>query len=427
MKKKIFIILTPILLLLTSTIVFAAFLFIKEDNIEANTGKITINQDNTSLISYQDKNLKDYRTDMVYKFEDITFTTAIDYAVTSDVLFISGKTYYTKNDDEYSVYSGWSSGSPINYTETSDTTYSDTKTYYTRTILIDNTNTFTEVSKTEYNAGDSIPSGTILYEFNDLSLYEQIKTNIGVASIGSALYKNDSSVSEQKYSLSENNTNIKLTNTSYVLKLEFNTAGIKNVIVYDNNDELVNNLYARIDSDFKGFIILNSKLSTNYTPLDDNAASCSATKDKSNNNYMYLNQLGYKLDFTCELACFVRIHIRDAWIGTKVYATANKETYNLKGLAGNTSPFNNLSDEWYYDQSENTLYLKTMITPTKDENGDYSNHVFIFNVNEAYFYSLESVTTTYKEYIDVEVSFNVDIVQANRVYAVWGVDPTKLG
>ena len=142
---------------------------------------------------------------------------------------------------------------------------------------------------------------------------------------------------------------------------------------------------------------------------------------------MYLNQLGYKLDFTCELACFVRIHIRDAWIGTKVYATANKETYNLKGLTGNTSPFNNMSDEWYYNSSENTLYLKTMNTPSKDSNGNYINHEYFFNVNEAYFYLLDSETTTYKEYVDVEVSFSVDIVQANRAYAVWGVDPTKLG
>ena len=423
MKKKIFIILTPILLLLTSTIVFAAFYFIKKDNIEANTGKITINEDETSLISYQDSNNIDYRTDMVYKFDDITFTTAIAYTESSDVVFRSGKTYYSKNGDNYVTYTNWTAGSPINYTETSDETYNEDKTYYKRNILVDGSNTFSAVSTNDYTIGDSIPLGTILYEYNNFSLYEQTKTNTGISSIGSALYKNDSSITTTTYSLSDDATNIILSDYTFILK--FNTSGIESVSVKDNNDNAITTLYCTIDSDSKGFVVLNSEKT--YKKISGDYVNCSATKDKSNNNYMYLNQLGYKLDFTCELACFVRIHIRDAWIGTKVYATANKETYNLKGLTGNTSPFNNMSDEWYYNSSENTLYLKTMITPSKDSDGNYINHEYFFNVNEAYFYLLDSETTTYKEYVDVEVSFSVDIVQANRAYAVWGVDPTKLG
>ncbi len=422
MKKKIFIILTPILLVLASSIVFAAFMFIKKDDINAATGKITINSANTSLISYQDANNTDYRSDMIYKFDDITFTTDVTYAESTDVVFRSGKTYYLKNDSTYTIYTNWTAGSPINYTQTSDSTYTQGKKYFARNIALDGTNTFTEISTDDYTIGDAIPSGTILYEYNNLSLYEQTKTNTGVSTIGSAIYKNGSTIESANYTISDAN---KIVLTNYTFSLTFNTSGINSVSVLDSSGNTVDTLKTTIDSDSKGFVVLNK--TKTYTKIESESITCSATKDKSNSNYMYLNQLGYKLDFTCELACFVRIHIRDAWIGTKVYATANKETYNLKGLTGNTSPFNNMSDEWYYDSSENTLYLKTMITPSIDEDGNYTNHEYIFDVNEAYFYLLDYETTTYKEYIDVQVSFNVDIVQANRVYALWGVDPTKLG
>ncbi len=422
--KKILIILTPILLVLTSIIVFAVFNFIKKDDINATTGYIKINEEETKLISYEDSNNTKYRTDMLYKFDNFTFNTDISYVLSEDVVFKSGKTYYTNSDSTYNKYTGWTVGTPINYTLTTDTTYQSDKTYYERTTYADGTNTFTELSSNEYTIGGSIPSGLNLYEYNNLSLYEQTLTNVSVKNIGEALKRNGSNIEKLTYTLSDDKT--KITVDTYTLELTFSTKGISNVTIYNSSNEIDDSLNVSYNSDSSGFII-TEKNSTSYTTLSSNVVTCSATSEKSSEDNMYLNQLGYKLDFTCDIACYVRIHIMDAWIGTKVYATANKETYNLKGLTQNTSPFDNMNDEWYYNSSENTLYLKTLITPSKNEDGSYSNHTYIFNVNEAYFYNLESEVATYKEYIDVQVSFNVDIVQANRVYALWGVDPTKLG
>ena len=59
-----------------------------------------------------------------------------------------------------------------------------------------------------------------------------------------------------------------------------------------------------------------------------------------------------------------------------------------------------------------------------DENGNFKSKTYTFTINEAYFYQLANVTTAYSEYVDVELSFTVDIVQANRAKALWKLDPS---
>ena len=73
-----------------------------------------------------------------------------------------------------------------------------------------------------------------------------------------------------------------------------------------------------------------------------------------------------------------------------------------------------------------SVYLNKMYIPTQDSEGNYNSATFRFDVNEAYYYT-SLLTSIYTEYIDVEVSFTVDIVQANRADAVWGLDPSTIG
>ena len=40
-------------------------------------------------------------------------TKDLDYDLTMDTVFTSGKTYYTKNGNSYSKYTGWTAGSPM--------------------------------------------------------------------------------------------------------------------------------------------------------------------------------------------------------------------------------------------------------------------------------------------------------------------------
>ena len=63
-----------------------------------------------------------------------------------------------------------------------------------------------------------------------------------------------------------------------------------------------------------------------------------------------------------------------------------------------------------------------MYVPVADEEGNYPQQEYTFNVNEAYFYADES-TSAYTQHIDVQVKFTVDIVQANRVMSLWHLDP----
>ena len=62
-----------------------------------------------------------------------------------------------------------------------------------------------------------------------------------------------------------------------------------------------------------------------------------------------------------------------------------------------------------------------MFTPTKDSQGEFTAQEYIFNVNEGYFYHDTSAQAASKV-TTVQVSFTVDIVQANRAEALWGVD-----
>ena len=64
-----------------------------------------------------------------------------------------------------------------------------------------------------------------------------------------------------------------------------------------------------------------------------------------------------------------------------------------------------------------------MDVPEKDTDGSFKSSTYTFNVNEAYFYN-SSRTSAFIDYIDVDVSFTIDIVQANRAKALWKVDPS---
>ena len=67
-----------------------------------------------------------------------------------------------------------------------------------------------------------------------------------------------------------------------------------------------------------------------------------------------------------------------------------------------------------------------MYHPVYDANGVLQSSSYTFQVNEAYFYQVAQ-STAYTEFVNVQVSFTVDIVQANRAIALWKVDPSQIG
>ncbi|MGM9969088.1 MAG: hypothetical protein ACI35S_01690 [Anaeroplasma sp.] len=157
---------------------------------------------------------------------------------------------------------------------------------------------------------------------------------------------------------------------------------------------------------------------------ETNSITCYATKKKGykdEEDYFYLNQLGFKFSFTNTIDVYVRIHIQDSWISRKVYNNGNViENYITKDKVEGKSPFDITDEYWIYDEETNCAYLKTKVS------ADSENNSFTFNINEDYWYESSINTNAYREQILVQISFIVDIVQANRAAKKWDVNLSDL-
>lgn len=158
--------------------------------------------------------------------------------------------------------------------------------------------------------------------------------------------------------------------------------------------------------------------------VENNIITVYATKkggyDDEMDNTIYLNQLGFDFSFTNTIDVYVRLHIEDAWISHKVYSNGTiVENYIRQDAAAHPSNFVG-SDLWYYDESTGYFYLKQKVESNSTEANEYS-----FKTNSNYFYN-PAANKNYREAVYVELSFTVDIVQANRAEAKWGVDINSL-
>ncbi len=379
MKKKIFFSFL-IVIILSTAVVFGAFKFYETMTFKGKSANVKYE---SSFISYQDSTYSDYRTDMAYK---VTFTlkTGEKYSQTEDSTYVANKTYYSKSDDTYEI-----------------------------------------VSASTYTIGNDITS----------TLYEKSQTYVGCTSVDSIITKSTTLEKDKNYSISTENElitsvsiNVSSKNTLTLSKITCDDSGINSIESSDSNYKLV------IDASFMSVIVLDNTVENSYTVIktsDDeakNATNVIATateKQFDGESNIHLNQLGIKVDITTEIACYVRINIQDAWIRTRKYATNNQIKYITKDQIDGESPFKQSGSDYYYDSQTNIIYLKNVIKPELKEDGTFETLSFIFNVNEGYYYN--SVNNgVYEDFIKVELAYNVDIVQANRVNEVWGLDPSKL-
>lgn len=150
----------------------------------------------------------------------------------------------------------------------------------------------------------------------------------------------------------------------------------------------------------------------------------------------YLGQIALQFEITPEIPVYVRIHIQDSWESERFTTdTESKKTIIAKDKIDGKSPFAVTDTNWYYDESNNIAYLKTMITPSKyiasdtipvgKTVGDFKSITNTFDVSKGYFYN-DTSSQARSTITKVQVSFTVDVVQANRVQALWGIDPSTL-
>ena len=443
-KKTIIIISSVLIFFLGIGIVFGAYQFSKTaTSSDITTGDITVNS--KSFVNYSNTTGGSLRVDTIYSFPSISLNSTETYTKTNDKTFQQSKSYYVVGTYEIVTPSptGTVPSSPKYYQDsnggfsevTAGSTFTSGTSYY---------------SKTSDGGYTKTSSVTIGKEING-DYYEKSTTYTGIKNVGEIISLNDTTtdgVTTYKYTAKKStdgktasdaaNANIIIITTTSdskeydTLTLSFDTAGIKSGTTTISGAEVVigndGTSLTVIDKSTDTNGELNKKGQTIKITDTNNAITCSATKNKLDNNCIYLNQLGLEFEFTNEIAVYVRIHIQDAWVLTRVYSSNKKQTYTLKDQTQGNSPFYvKDTTNWYYDASENTVYMKAMVKPEKTSNGEYKTNKYRFDVNQAYYYISTTKTSVYKEYVDVQVSFYVDIVQANRAYEKWGVDPSTLG
>lgn len=380
-NRKILIVVISTLLLVTIVggIVYAAYTFNRKIDVDSTVGIIEIDSKNfrnyAAQNNYQpsDANYRKQsklRKDTVLVLDGISFTSISTYVETGDRLYIKNKVYYTRNGNNYEIF-------------------------------------------TDYEVGTVI----------SITLFEEVKTYNGIRKIDIAYDKTLNNIAESAISI---DTNVITLNLSPTITINCTIDSTKGIITGATVTATGRNYRVVVDSDGQGLVVLDSDItsssSSGYSILSaDEHITCNANENKKTENNIYLSQLGLEFTFTSEIAVYIRIHFEDAWKRTRSYTSTEKENYILKDQVDGVSPFAVADNDWYYDADTNYAYLKTMYVPTQDQNGNYNSQSYVFNVNEAYFYNV-STSTAYTEYIEVEVSFTVDIVQANRAAELWKVD-----
>ncbi len=217
--------------------------------------------------------------------------------------------------------------------------------------------------------------------------------------------------------------------------IDSDTGLISDIVSVKKSATVNGNLKAIIGSDFLSVTIIdNDLINTNNQPTrlttSENNIECFASfrnKDDQRINYdlPYLNQLGLGFEFTVKIPVYIRIHIQDAWISTQFLSSRSERVrYVSKDKISGSSPFSVQNPDWYYDASQNIVYYKHMFMPN-ETNGVFASQEFTFNVNEGYIYYDKSAQANQK-ITTVQVSFTIDIVQANRAEKLWGVDFDEL-
>ncbi|MCR5422622.1 MAG: hypothetical protein K6E74_03195 [Bacilli bacterium] len=245
---------------------------------------------------------------------------------------------------------------------------------------------------------------------------------------------------------------------SYAVSINANRLSIKNdtgIEIADCMCTIENNKVTNVSSNGRNELICYANEKGGYSDEDTSA--------------FYLNQLGFSFSFETQIPVYICIHFEDAWYSTKTYPNGNTKTnYIVKGntykqtedeyflegknyyikngtsyrqanvVVGNAVPtsgdvlyYEESSsaaftpsdlENWVYDAATNCAYYKRPFIPTEDNNG----MDLTFLIDQDYWYVTPSVAS-YREAIMVQVSFYVDICQANRAEMIWGVDFNKLG
>ena len=178
------------------------------------------------------------------------------------------------------------------------------------------------------------------------------------------------------------------------------------------------------------------KARTSGVAFTASSVTCYATEKEgyseeevaTSTDYFYLNQLGFNISFYTDIDVYVRIKFQDAWIRIKTYNGVPldpeyiiKGQFNVPTAAGSGWVFHNESNSYNYVGTNNSTAI---ISPSTVDNPFNAT----FNLDSSYFYEIpeEQQISNGHMAVLVQVSFSIEVIQANRAYKLWGYDPSDL-
>lgn len=145
--------------------------------------------------------------------------------------------------------------------------------------------------------------------------------------------------------------------------------------------------------------------------------TCYATKKlgfSDEEDYLYLNQIGFVFRYKANIDTSYRISVKSSWISHKVYLNGTTTENIITKDKMVSGLFTIDEDNYFIDNETEYIYAKSTVKGTD------KYQTIDFKCSNDYFYNITS-NASYREYIIVQIAFEVDIVQANRALSKWGL------
>ena len=165
----------------------------------------------------------------------------------------------------------------------------------------------------------------------------------------------------------------------------------------------------------KGVYKFNGLSESNYSHALSVMSSLSKDKqDMLKNDNPYVENLTITISFTKrDIPGYLRVRINDEWIVTRQYLNFDKTSREIIFKDQTSSDLFELEEGWIYDAKTNYYYYTNLI-----EKGEGELSIPFLEQISAY---NPKTSSYYVEVCEVNLSISVQVVQANRYEALWGI------
>ena len=125
-----------------------------------------------------------------------------------------------------------------------------------------------------------------------------------------------------------------------------------------------------------------------------------------------ISNLNIDITLDAEIAGYMRVKLKDEWIVTRKYVNFDRVTTEIIFKDEESAQLYKLAENWVYDEKTNYFYYTNII-----EKGESINIPFISSGTS---YNPKT-SSYYVETCMVNITLSIQVVQANRYEAIWGI------